>query len=357
MLRPVQDFCLPRAMQRALAALLMMAATSSSLYAASEQQGLPVEAQVVKPQRIERQFEAVGSLTPNESVVVSPEVAGRISEIHFAEGQAVSAGDVLFSLDSSIERAQLKQAEASRELSQLEYRRANELLRKNVGSANDRDAALAKLRTDEAEVELARERINKMSLVAPFDGVMGLRQVSLGQYVSPGESLAPLVSVNPIKLEFQVPEIYVSDIQRDQSVAITLDAMPGQRFTGQVYALSPAIDDNSRNFTVRARLNNDEGQLKPGLFARVTVTLETIPDALMVAEDALVPEGHQQLVYKLVDGKVEITPVEIGLRRLGQVRIVKGVAPGDIVVTAGQMKLQPGAAAVPINLPASADTQ
>lgn len=357
MLRRSQDFYLPRSILQALVALLMTAATSSTLYAAQEPQGLPVEAQVVKPQEVERQFEAVGSLTPNERIVVSPEVAGRISQIHFAEGQKVSAGDVLFSLDSSIERAQLKQAEASRELSQLEYRRANELLRKNVGSANDRDAALAQLRTDDAEVELARERINKMSLEAPFDGVMGLREVSLGQYVSPGESLAPLVSVNPIKLEFQVPEIYVSDIQQGQSVAVALDALPGETFTGEVYALSPAVDDNSRNFTVRARLENEQGLLKPGLFARVTVTLETIPDALMVAEDALVPEGHQQLIYKLVDGKVEITPVAVGLRRSGQVRIVKGLAPGDVVVTAGQMKLQPGAAAVPINLPAPADTQ
>jgi membrane fusion protein (multidrug efflux system) len=330
----------------------MMALTVVSGTAmAAERPPMPVEAQVVNAETVSRTIELVGSLSADESVTISPEVAGRISKIHFQEGQAVQAGDVLFTLDSSIERAQLAQAQASRALNELEYRRASELLKKNVGSATDRDAALAKLRIDEAEVELARERVAKMTLTAPFAGVMGLRQVSVGKYVSPGEAMVPLVATNPLKLEFRVPEVYVRELSEGLSVAVSVDALPGEKFQGEIYAISPAVDVNGRSFKVLAAINNDAGLLKPGLFARVELNLADIDNALMVLEEALVPQGKQQMIYKLVDGKVQINPVTVGLRQQGRARITSGVADGDIVVTAGQMKLQPGAPAAPINLP------
>lgn len=334
-----------------LKTLLWMMALTAVSASHAERPAMPVEAQRVSSETISRTMEVVGSLSADESVTISAEVAGRISKIHFKQGQAVQAGDVLFTLDSSIERAQLAQAQASKKLNELEYKRASELLKKNVGSATDRDAALAKLKIDEAEVELARERVRKMTLTAPFNGVMGLREVSVGKYVSPGEALAPLVAVNPIKLEFRVPEIYVADLTTGLTVNMSVDALPGEQFSGEIYAISPAVDVNGRSFKVLASINNDSGRLKPGLFARVKVALADINNALMVKEEALVPQGRDQLIYKLVDGVVAITPVTVGLRQQGRAQILTGIEDGDIVVTAGQMKLQPGAPAAAINLP------
>ncbi|MBB1486633.1 efflux RND transporter periplasmic adaptor subunit [Oceanospirillum sediminis] len=335
-----------------LSGVLMLSSGTIALAAEKPQMPpMPVEAQIVQPEDLVRKIELVGSLSANESVMISPEVSGRIAQIHFAEGQSVKAGDLLFSMDSSVQRAELKQAQARQGLSQQEYKRASELLSTNAGSVNTRDNNLAQLRIDQAGVDLAKERLAKMTLSAPFDGIVGLREVSDGEYVTPGQGLVSLVSVNPIRLEFRVPEIYLSGISLNQSVNVKFDALPGETVTGKVFAISPEVDLNGRNVKVLATLPNENGRLRPGLFARVSLQLETIKDALMVKEEALVPQGNAQLIYTLVDGKVNIAPATLGLRERGRVQVVQGVKAGDIVVTAGQMKLRPGAAAAPVNLP------
>lgn len=317
---------------------------------AQEMPPMPVEAQIVKAETLERTVQVVGSLSADETVTISPEVSGRIAEILFREGQVVEAGKPLFKLDDSIQRAELKQAEASRGLSEVEYKRANELLNNNAGSVNTRDSALAKLRIDQAGVALAQERLGKMTLNAPFKGLIGLREVSTGEYVTPGQPLVSLVSVDPMRVEFRVPEIYLTGLAVGQSVDVVLDSIPGEQFSGTVFAVSPEVDVNGRSVKVVASLPNDSGKLRPGLFARVSLRLETIKDALMLQEEALVPQGNAQLVYVLEEGKVAIRPVTTGIRERGRVQILEGVKAGDIVVTAGQMKLRPGAAAMPINL-------
>lgn len=332
-------------------AFLLSSATLAPAADQPEMPPMPVEAQIVQPEDLIRKIELVGSLSANESVMISPEVSGRIEQIHFAEGQSVKTGDLLFSMDSSVQRAELKQAQARQGLSQLEYKRASELLSTNAGSVNTRDNSLAQLRIDQAGVDLAKERLAKMTLNAPFDGIVGLREVSDGEYVTPGQGLVSLVSVNPIRLEFRVPEIYLSGIHLQQAVEVRFDALPGETVTGEVFAISPEVDLNGRNVKVLATLPNEEGRLRPGLFARVSLQLETIQDALMVKEEALVPRGNAQLIYTLIDGKVNIAPATLGLRERGRVQVVQGIKAGDIVVTAGQMKLRPGAAAVPVNLP------
>lgn len=323
---------------------------SQAQAAGQEMPPMPVEAQIAKTETLERTVEVVGSLSADEIVTISPEVSGRIAEILFREGQVVEAGKPLFKLDDSIQRAELRQAEASRGLSQVEYKRANQLVNNNAGSVNTRDSALAKLRIDEAGVALAKERVAKMTLNAPFDGLVGLREVSVGEYVTPGRSLVSLVSVDPLRVEFRVPEVYLTGLAVGQSVDVTLDSVPGEQFKGTVFAVSPAVDVNGRSVAVVASLPNDSGKLRPGLFARVNLKLETIEDTLMLKEEVLVPQGNTQLVYVLEDGKVAIRPVVTGIRERGRVQILEGVKAGDIVVTAGQMKLRPGAAAMPVNL-------
>lgn len=314
---------------------------------------MPVEAQIAKAETLERTVEVVGSLSADETVTISPEVSGRVAEILFREGQVVEAGKPLFKLDDSIQRAELKQAEASRGLSEVEYKRANQLVNNNAGSVNTRDGALAKLRIDQAGVALAKERLGKMTLNAPFKGLIGLREVSTGEYVTPGQPLVSLVSVDPMRVEFRVPEIYLTGLAVGQSVDVMLDSIPGEHFNGTVFAVSPEVDVNGRSVKVVASLANDSGKLRPGLFARVNLKLETLENALMVQEEALVPQGNTQLVYVLEEGKVAIRPVVTGIRERGRVQILQGVNAGDIVVTAGQMKLRPGAPAMPVNLQAA----
>ena len=341
---------LPLAGVLSLTAALSITAVKADAAEESKAPAMPVEAQIAQTETLVRTVEVVGSLSADETVTISPEVSGRIAEILFREGQVVEAGKLLFRLDDSIQRAELRQAEASRGLSEVEYKRANQLVNTNAGSVNTRDSTLAKLRIDQAGVALAEQRVAKMSLSAPFDGLVGLREVSVGEYVTPGQPLVSLVAVNPMRVEFRVPEVYLTGLAVGQSVDVVLDAVPGEHFTGTVFAVSPEVDTNGRSVKVVASLPNDSGKLRPGLFARVNLKLETLADAILLQEEALVPQGNTQLVYLLDEGRVVIKPVKTGIRERGRVQVLDGVKPGDIVVTAGQMKLRPGASAMPVNL-------
>lgn len=304
---------------------------------------VPVLAEPVSVERIAEEVTAIGTLRANESVALRPEVAGRVAEIAFAEGSVVTAGTVLVRLDDQIPRAELAQAEAELALAQATARRAQELYARGAGSAAARDQAVATLRTATAAVELARARLAKYSLAAPFDGMVGLRRISPGAFVDVGAEIVTLVSIDPIKLDFRVPEVFLARVREGQKIAVSVDAFPGRSFPGQVVAIEPAIDPAGRSIAIRASLPNGDGILRPGLFARVTLTLREEPEAIMVPEAAIVPFGGQLLVMKVVDGKAQSQPVTLGLRRQGKVQVTQGLAPGDVVVTAGQMKLQPGA--------------
>lgn len=315
---------------------------------------MPVEGAIIEPQLLEVDTQLVGSLLADEETLISSEAAGRLSSIHFTDGQSIKAGARLFTLDASIERAQLERARASAELAQTEFQRAEDLLSRNAGSANVRDAARATLRISQAEVKLAEERLTKMTLTAPFDGVLGIRSVSPGDYLTPGQPLVKLLSINPMRVEFRIPEVLITDVRQGQDMEIAVDALDGRTFSGEVMTVSPQVDISGRSLLVQAVLDNQVGILRPGMFARVRLILDRVEGALLVPEEALVPEGRNQYVFRLVDGKAEKVAVKLGHRMRGQVQITEGINPGDLVVTAGQMKLQPGAAATPVNLPAPA---
>lgn len=311
-------------------------------------QGLPVEAVTVQPRPLDRTIMAVGSLRADEAVVVRPEIDGRIAEISFAEGERVEKGQVLLRLDDSTQRARLAKAEAALALSRSNYQRAEQLAQRQNMSQASRDEAYSRMRVDEAEMRAVAVELEKTAIKAPFAGVVGLRKVSVGAYVQPGQDVVDLVSLDPIKVDFRVPEVFAGQVTPGQTVEISIDAFPGRTFTGEVYALDPQVDVDGRSMMLRARVANGEGDahgpLRPGMFARITLLLDHRDDALMVPEQALVPKGRTQLVVKVVDGAAQYTPVQIGWRSEGQVEITEGLKPGDVVVTAGQMKLQPGAA-------------
>jgi len=305
---------------------------------------IPVEAEPVTIARIAEEILAVGTLKSNESVLLRPEVAGRIAEIGFAEGTPVQAGTVLVQLDDSIPRAELAQAEANLALARANAARAQELYARGAGSAANRDQATAALRTAEAAVDLARAHLGKYRLTAPFDGIVGLRRASPGEFVNVGQEIVNLESIDPIKLEFRVPEVALPALRVGQRITVRVDAYPDRSFTGEVYAIDPAADAAGRSIAVRATLPNSEGLLRPGLFARVVLTVREELEAVLVPETAIVPFGGRILVMKVVEGRAQPVPVTLGLRRDGMVQVISGLAAGDVVITAGQMKAQPGAA-------------
>jgi len=290
----------------------------------------------------------VGSLRSNESVVIRPEIAGRIAEFRFDEGERVEQGQPLVVLDDSVWSAVVEQAQAALELSQANHERAVDLLERRVGTNKTRDEAFAQMRVDQAELELARARLDKSTISAPFDGVVGLRKVSVGDFVNVGDDIVNLEQIDPLKADFRVAEAYLGAVRPGQRIELGVDAFPGQAFAGEVFAIDPLVDESGRSILLRARLPNPDNVLRPGLFARVTLVLNEREGAIQVPEQALVPQGQDQFVFKVEDGKAVLTKVVTGIRREGMVEIVDGLTPDDEVVTAGQLKLRDGAEVAPV---------
>lgn len=309
----------------------------------------PVTVADVRTETLDIETTAVGSLLSNEAVMIRPEIEGRIVEIGFEEGEPVEKGQQLFKLDDTIYEAELADAEARLDLAERNYERAKELFQKGAGTARGRDEARSDYQIAEAAVHLARARLAKTTIEAPFAGVAGLRRVSVGDYLTAGHDLVNLEDIEPLKVEFAIPERYLGSLRTGQRVQLTADAFPGRSFEGEIYAIDPKIDPAGRSLQVRARVPNDDGRLRPGLFARVKVRLGTRENAILIPEQAIVPRGRDRFVFKVVDGKAVEVKVEIGQRRFGTVEIVDGLAAGDRVVTAGQLKIRDGAPVAPVN--------
>jgi len=301
-----------------------------------------VEAQAVTVRAVMNEVNAVGSLRANKSIIVRPEIAGVVAGIDARETERVAKGALLFSLDDTIYQAELEKAEASLRLSLSTYGRALKLYQRGAGTGQARDEALSRVQTDRAAVNLAKARLSKTKLHAPFAGIVGLSRVDVGAYVIVGQDLISLDDADPLELDFELPERFLRFIRKDQTVAIDVDALPGERFKGRVSAIATRIDPAGRSLTVRALIPNTDNRLKPGLFARVALVIELRSKAVTVLEQSIIPRGREFYVYKVVDGKAALTKVVIGLRRYGSVEIVSGLAAGDVVVVAGQLKLSDG---------------
>lgn len=304
---------------------------------------VPVEAVKVTIGPVVRSIAAVGSLRSNESTVLRPEVAGRVVDIRFTEGQAVRKGATLVRLDDAVNRADVAQIQANLTLSKQNYDRAEDLFQRGVGTARTRDEALAKWRADQAAMQQAQVRLAKLTIEAPFDGVIGLRRISPGDFVAIGQDLVNVEQLDPMKVDFRVPEIYLSSVAVGQKLAITSDAFPGKSFAGEIYAIDPQVDANGRSVVIRARVPNPNNQLRPGIFVRLALTLDEKPDAVQVPEQSLVPIGNDLFVFKVVGGKAAFTRVKTGARRDTLVEITEGLTAEDVVVTAGQIKIRDGA--------------
>ncbi|HSD99120.1 MAG TPA: efflux RND transporter periplasmic adaptor subunit [Burkholderiales bacterium] len=308
----------------------------------SRPMGLPVKAAAVRVGTVTHDISAVGSLLANESVMIRPEVAGRVAEIHFGEGQAVAAGARLVTLDAAEVRAQLDASRADERLTEQRAERAAELFTRNFISQQALEDAREAHKKATAQRQENEARFSKTEIRAPFDGIVGLRQVSAGAYLKAGEDIVRLDKIDVMKLDFRVPEVYLAKIRRDQPVAVRVDAFPGERFPGRVYAIETAVDERTRTVLLRGRVENKGLKLRPGMFARVVLELGSNNKAALIPEQAIVPRGDRNFVFRVVDGRAALTEVALGARSPGQVEIVKGLKPGEQVVTDGQIKLQDG---------------
>jgi membrane fusion protein, multidrug efflux system len=305
--------------------------------------GVPVETSNARLVRTSEDIRAIGSLQSDESVKIAAEVPGRIAEILFQEGQPVKQDQILVKLDDALARAELADAQARQNLAQSNLNRANQLARTGSGTEHARDEAVAASAQGRAAVELAQARLDKHTIRAPFAGIAGLRGLSVGAFVNTGTEVISLEKVDTLKLDFGIPEIYLSNVNAGQTVEILVDALPDRTFTGTIYAIAPAVDVNGRSLRVRARLPNPEGVLRPGLFARIVIK-GSEQQAVMVPESAVMPRGGDTYVFRIENGRALETKVELGARKAGEVEIRKGLPPDSVVVTAGQQRLRDGAA-------------
>jgi membrane fusion protein (multidrug efflux system) len=296
---------------------------------------VPVEVVQLKPQRVIEELQAVGSLRANQSVMLRPEVTGRVASIGFRDGQSVRQGQLLVGLDAALNEAEVAQARAELELANANLKRTVDLASKDFVSSSAQDTAQSNVTVLAARLQLAEARLAKMRIVAPFDGVVGLRAVSIGDVVKDGTDLVNVEDVRRLKVDFRLPERIFTQLKVGLPVEVTTDAVAGARYAGQVDAINPRVDAAGRSLEVRAELPNIDGRLRPGMFARVRVIVGDRADALMVPEEAIVPQGDSFFVYRVVDDKAQRVPVRLGVRRDGRVELLDNVKADDRIVTAG----------------------
>ncbi|MDT7836660.1 efflux RND transporter periplasmic adaptor subunit [Aquabacterium sp. OR-4] len=311
--------------------------------------GGPVAVEVgrVERARLEDDAQAVGSLRSNQGVMLRPEVSGRIVKLAFADGQRVQRGALLVQLDDTLQQAQLQQSQAQAGIARTNLQRSRELLAQNFISQSAVDQNAAALDVAQAQVALSQAQLQRMRVLAPFDGVLGIRAVNVGDYVKDGADLVTVDDVSSMWVDFRLPERYLPKLKPGQAVAIDLDALPGQRVAGRIGALDAQLDANGRSVLVRARVPNADGRLRSGMFARARVLFEVREGALLVPEEALVPMAGKQFVIKVIDapqgGKLaRRIEARLGQRANGKVELLAGVAEGDVVVLAGQARLMRG---------------
>ncbi len=296
---------------------------------------------------------AIGSVAAVQGVVVSADLPGTVAKINFESGRFVNKGDILAELDTRQERAQLAAMEAQRDLAHINFSRAEQLSAQGVISKSDYDKSSADQRQTEANVAELKATIERKTVRAPFSGVLGIRKVNLGQYLAAGAPIVPLQSLDPIYVNFGIPQQDALQVKDGRTLRITSDELKGQLFQGRVTALDSVIDENTRNVQVQATLPNSQHKLRPGMFVQVDLNLGTSSSVIELPASAIsyAPYGDSVFIVTDMKGKngesyrgVRQQFVKVGGSRGDQVAITSGLNPGDEVVTSGVFKLRNGAA-------------
>ncbi|MBR9999257.1 MAG: efflux RND transporter periplasmic adaptor subunit [Cyclobacteriaceae bacterium] len=320
--------------------------TGAQVSAQQESSILPVEAVVIQPRRIENIIKITGAIIANESVALKSEISGKIEKIYFQEGQRVKKGDLLLEINDEEMVAQVERLKYTQKLNEDMEFRQRQLLEKEAISREEYDIALTTLNTTQSDIKEREARLAKHKIYAPFNGIIGLRHVSEGSYISPADLVANMYNINPIKIEFSVPGKYSTVVNKGDTINFTTEASEDE-FTGTIYAVEPRIDPTTRTLLIRAICRNDEEVLIPGQFANINYILDVLPAAMMVPSESIIPELNSHKVYTFRNGLVDQAEISIGLRTENEVQITKGVDPGDTVITTGILQVRQG---MPVNI-------
>ena len=311
-----------------------------------------VEVAKVETMTLVDETQAVGSLRSRQGVMMRPELGGRVKQIFFNDGQRVRKGQVMVQFEDQLQVAQLSQAKAELSIAEANHKRNQELVTQNFISKRSLDESGASLEVARAKLALADATLQRLKVLAPFDGITGLKQINVGDYLKDGADMVNVEDIDAVLLDFRLPERFQAKIRAGQKAQVTVDALPGRPFTAIVQAVDPLIEANGRSVGVRGCIDNRQQQLRPGMFARVNAVFGSRENALVIPEEAIIPQGGRAFVVKVVPGEKpetlisERVAVKVGLRQPGKVEILDGLAAGDTVVTAGHQRLQKDGTAV-----------
>lgn len=302
---------------------------------------MPVNAYVVKPLTVSSGLTAAGSLLAFEAVELHPEVSGKVIQLNIMEGTTVAKGSLLVKLFDADLQAQLKKLKLQQETAQKTEQRLKQLLAANGIGQQEYDNALTQLNNIEADIEYTQAQISKTEIRAPFDGVVGLKSISPGAYVTPATAVASFQQVNSLKLDFTVPERYMNSIKKGDVVKFTIDGLRG-KMNARVVAVEPKIDELSRQVRIRAVVQNAGNKLLPGAFAKVDIGLTQINDALLIPTQCVIPEARNKKVVVVRDGKAQFANIITGVRTESKIQVTDGVQVGDTLVATAIMGIRPG---------------
>ena len=304
---------------------------------------LEVSARIISPRLLTDEIPVIGRLVPDEEVQLSFETSGKITDIYFQEGSSVKKGTLLAKVNDAQLQAQLARLEAQVPLAKERVYRQSTLLQRDAVSKEALEIVKTELATLNADIEKTKAQIEQTELRAPFDGVIGLRQVSVGSYASPSTVVAKLTSVTPIKIEFSVPERYASEVKRGTNLEFTVEGKL-EAFKAQVYATEASLDAETHTLLVRALYPNANGELLSGQYAGIRLKQKEVADAIAIPSEAIVPEMGKNKVFVYRDGKAEPVDVVTGIRTDSEIQIVCGLEFGDTILTSGTLQLRKGSA-------------
>lgn len=311
---------------------------------------MPAETAVVGKESVVDRFEAVGTIEASDRITVVSEIDAEVVSLPFREGQPIAKGGLIARLDDDMLRAEVERASAVRDQAKSTHERVKEVVSQGAGAAQDLDDAAAELKVAEANLALARTRLSKTRITAPFSGLVGSRQVSPGAYLRAGTPITDLAQVGTLKVTFSVPERYLGKLQRGSSVSVSTTAFPGYALTGRIDVIDPVLDEATRSAKVIARVPNPGNRFRPGMSANVSAVLSERMNALTIPSEAVFAEGTQTFVYVVgPDSTVARTPVKLGTRLSDVVEVTEGLKEGDRIVRAGHQKLFDKAKVLPID--------
>jgi membrane fusion protein, multidrug efflux system len=302
---------------------------------------VPVSVVVVKEVNVQNKITVSGNVMANEEALLKPEAAGKIISLNITEGAEVQKGQLLAKLNDATLQAQFKKAAVQQKLTTEKEQRLKQLLAVKGVSQDEYDVSLSNLNAANADIDLLKAQIMETEIRAPFNGIIGLKNVSEGNYLSTSDIIASIQQINPIKIDFSIPEKYASKIKTNDTVYLSMDGNSKQ-YVAKIYAIDPKIDANTRSLRVRALCNNDKKEIFPGSYVQVTLVLKS-SSSVMIPTMAVIPDLRGQKTYVVKNGKAEFVKIETGVRTDTTVEVVSGLQSGDTVVTGGILSLKPGA--------------